>query len=127
MTSLLHSLLITLSTLTVLQVLLQPLPPLSHQAQIPSQNECNGEVHLDVRQSDFIAKQELPAALLELCSHEIQVVVDVLRQPLLGLLGVASVLMPAGIHNRNAVQGEGAFCGVYPLQDRIAFWVTYWW
>ena len=117
MASLLHSLLITLSTLTVLQILLQPLPPLSHETQIPGQDESNGEVHLDVRQSDFVAEQEFPAALLELCSHEVQIVVDVLGQPFLGLFGVTCMLVPTGVHDRNAVQSKCPLGCMHPLQD----------
>jgi hypothetical protein len=127
MTSLLHSLLITLSSLTILHIFLQPLPPLPHQAQISSQNESNGEVHLDVGQSEFVAEQELAAALLELRGHEIQIVVDVLRQALFGLLGIACVLVPPGIHDRDTVKSKCAFSSVIPLQDRVTFRVAEWW
>ena len=127
MASLLHSLLITLSTLTVLQILLQPLPPLSHETQIPGQDESNGEVHLDVRQSDFVAEQEFPAGLPQLRRHEVQIRLDVLGEADFGFFGVAGFLVPASVHDGDAVEREGAFGGVHPLEDGVAFRVAEGW
>jgi len=124
MASLLNSLLVTLSGLAVLEIPLQPFPLPPKKTQVPCQDESNGEVHLDISQSNFVAKQELPAALLELRSHEVKVVVDVLRQTLLGLLGVAGVLVPASIHDRDGVESESALGGVNPLQNRVPFRVA---
>jgi hypothetical protein len=99
MPCLLHRLLITLRRLTIPNILLQPLPPLPQRPQLPLQNKRNRKVHLDIRNTKLIAEQELPAALAQLRRHKVQIRLDVLRQSDFGLLGVAGLLVPAGVHD----------------------------
>jgi len=99
MPRLLNRLLITLRRLTIGNILLQPLPPLPQRPQLPLQNERNRKVHLDIRNRQLIAEQKLPAALAQLRRHKVQIRLDVLRQSDLGLLGVAGLLVPAGVHD----------------------------
>lgn len=127
MASLLHCLLIALRSLTVLHILLQPLPSLTQSTQIPGQNESNGEVNLNIRDSKLVAEQEFSGALLQLRSHEVQVILDVLRQPDFCLLNASRLLMPARVQNRDSVQSERAFRCVNPLQDCVSFRVAEGW
>jgi hypothetical protein len=123
----LHRLLITLRRLTILNIPLQPLPPLPQRPQLPLQNKRNRKVHLNIRNTKLIPKQELPAALPQLRRHEVQIRLNVLRQSDFGLLGVAGLLVPAGVHDRDAVQREGAFGGVHPLEGCVALGVAEGW
>ena len=127
MPRLLHRLLITLRPLTILHIPLQPLPPLPQRPQLPLQNERHGEMHLDIRHSKLIAEQEFPAALPQLRRHEVQIRLDVLGEADFGLFGVAGFLVPARVHDGDAVQGEGAFGCVHPLEDGVAFGVAEGW
>lgn len=124
MPRLLHRLLITLRPLTILHIPLQPLPPLPQRPQLPLQNKRNRKVHLNIRNTKLITEQKLPAALPQLRSHEIQIRLDVLGESDFGLLGVAGFLVPAGVHDGYAVEGEGAFGGVDPLESGVAFGVA---
>jgi hypothetical protein len=124
MARLLNRLLITLRRLTVLHELLTPLPPLPQSAQFSRQNERNREVHLNIRHSKLITKQELAIALPKLCVHEIQIVLDIRRQSDLSLLGIAGLLVPASVHDRNGVESESGFCSVDPLEHGVTLWVA---
>lgn len=84
-------------------------------------------MHLDIRHSKLVAEQELPAALAQLRRHEIQIRLDVLGEADFGFFGVAGFLVPARVHDGDAVQREGAFGGVYPLEDGVAFGVAEGW
>lgn len=127
MPRLLYRLLITLQSLAVLNILLQPLPPLPQRAQFSAQNERNREVHLDIGHGDLVAKQEFAIALLKLRSHEVQVILDVLRKSDFCFLGIAGLLMPAGVHDRDGVESECTFCGVDPLKHVVALGVADGW
>lgn len=78
MSCLLNRLLIALQPLAIRHILLQSLPPLSQSTQLPLQDKRNREVHLNIRHRNLIPEQELPTALLQLRSHEVQIVLDVL-------------------------------------------------
>ena len=99
MSCLLHSFLVTLRRLTILNILLQPLPPLPQRPQLPLQNKRNRKVHLDIRDSELVAEQKLPAALAQLRRHEIQIRLNVLGEADLGVFGVAGLLVPARVHD----------------------------
>jgi hypothetical protein len=124
MARLLNRLLIALRRLTILDKLLTPLPPLPQSAQFSRQNERNREVHLNIRHSKLITKQELAFALLKLRVQKIQIVLDILRQSDLSLLGIAGLLVPASVHDRNGVESESSFCGVDPLENRVTLRVA---
>ena len=109
MARLLNRLLITLRSLAIRNILLQPLPPLSQGPQLPLQDESNREVHLYIRNSEFVAEQKLPTTLSQLHRHEVQICLNVPRKSDFGLFGVAGLLVPASVHDRNAVQSECAF------------------
>ena len=124
---LLHCPLIALRRLAIRNIPLQPLPPLAQRPQLPLQDERNRKVHLKIRHRELVAEQKLPAALAQLRRHEVQIRLDVLRQSDLGVFGVAGLLVPASVHDRDAVEREGAFGGVHPLQDGVALWVAEGW
>lgn len=127
MSCLLHSFLVTIRRLTILNIPLQPLPPLPQRPQLPLQNERDREVHLDIRDSQLVAEQKPPAALAQLRRHEVQIRLDVLGEANLGVFGVAGLLVPARVHDRDAVEREGAFGCVDPLQDGVALGVAEGW
>jgi hypothetical protein len=127
MPRLLNCLLITLRRLTIPNKLLTPLPPLPKSSQLSRQNERDREVHLDICHSELVAEQELAVALLELRIHEIQIVLDVLRQSDLGLLGIAGLLVPASVQDGDGVESISGFCGVDPLQYRVTLGVADCW
>lgn len=127
MPRLLHRLRITLQSLAILHIRLQPLPPLPKSTQFSPQNERNREVHLDISHSDLIAEQELAIALLKLRSHEVQVILNVFRQADLGFFWVAGLLVPPGVHDRDGMQSECTFRSVNPLKHIVAFGVADGW
>jgi hypothetical protein len=127
MPRLLNRPLITLHRLTIPNKLLTPLPPLPKSSQLPRQNKSNREVHLNIRHSELIAKQELAITLLKLRFHEIQIILDILRQSNLSLLGIAGLLVPASVQDRYGVESESSFCSVDPLEDRVTFGVADCW
>ena len=127
MTRLLHRLLITLRRLTILDIPLQPLPSLSQRPQLPLQDKRYRKMHLDIGETKLVAEQKLPTALAQLRRHKVQIRLDVLRQSDLGVFRIAGLLVPARVHDGDAVQGEGSFGGVDPLQDGVAFGVAEGW
>ena len=126
-TRLLHRLLITLRRLTILDIPLQPLPSLSQRPQLPLQDKRYRKMHLDIGETKLVAEQKLPTALAQLRRHKVQIRLDVLRQSDLGVFRVAGLLVPARVHDGDAVQGEGAFGCVDPLEHGVALGVSDWW
>lgn len=127
MPRLLHRSLITLRLLTLPDIPLQSLPPLAQRPQLPLQHKRNTKVHHNIRHANLISEQKLASTLLQFCGSEVQICLNVFGQSDFGLRGVAGLLVPAGIHDGDAVQGEGAFGCVDPLEHGVALGVSNRW
>lgn len=126
MPRLLNGRLVTRHSLAVLQILLNSTEIHPFRPELPGHDERQGKVHLHVGDSRLVSEQEFAAALLELAVEVPQIVLDVLGQPNFGFLDTAGLLVPASVQDGDTVEGESSLGCVDPLQDLVAFWVSYW-
>lgn len=120
MSGLLHSLLISSRFLARLQPFLDVAPRFPFCSELSGQDELRTECHHDVRGSHAVTDQEFPAAFTQLSVEVVHILLHVARQPSLSLFGVARLLEPPHVEDSEAVQGEGRFGCMDPLEDLVS-------
>ncbi len=121
MSRLLYCLFIRLRLLAILQPSLDLRILLPFDPQLSLHNERSGEVHHGIRRSYMVSAEEFALPVLQRFFQEIHIVDHVLAHSLLRLLYITTLLVPASIQDRYAVQGPCRFGSVYPLENFVPF------
>lgn len=125
MPSLLLSLLPGLRRLAIFLVLLNLLPLLPLRPQLPRKHKVHRELHHRVRSRYLVTKEELAVAFAQLGCEVVHVLVHIAAEFLFGCGRITALLEPAGVENSEAVQGVGGFGCMDPLQDSVAFGISW--
>lgn len=116
-----------LSGLTILPILLNPLPPFSLRSQLSSQYEIGSKFHHSISSRYFISEEILLITLAKFRLEVIHVFLYVNRRALFGLRFITVLLKPTNVQDSEGVESEGGFGGMNPLEDGVAFWITHGW